>query len=200
MPWRCFLTEPSGSVQRSFRRYSGGSKCDVNPMHYHDASVVTDPEVPEGTFVEGGIIPDEDDQKDPRWPAACVCGYRFHVEDSWQVNVNRLYRGCPDGILRTLRELPIGAMWNAWWLADVADGRYTGPDGKAWCVMMPGGIEWIVYGPSSDGKKWDVQGAPPIITASPSIGIGGLYHGFIKAGIISEDVDGRAYPGVPRTA
>lgn len=81
-----------------------------------------------------------------------------------------------------------------------AGDRYVGPDGGAWCVMMPCRQEWIVYGPSSDGTKWTVTGVPPLITVHPSIGMGKVYHGFIRAGIITPDCEGRTYPDQPHTA
>lgn len=195
MPWKCFVIEPSELVQRSLRRYASPSTCEAGGNSYHDVEVVIDPELPAAANAEGGFLKD-DYEGDPRWPAKCACGYAFKDEDHWQVNVTRLYKGAPAGLC-ILREAPIGAMWDAHWLDH---DKWKGPDGKSWCVMMPGGIEWIVYGPSSNGSPWDVQGTPPAITVSPSIGIGGRYHGFIKGGVISEDVDGRKYEGVPRTA
>lgn len=196
MPWRCFLTEPSDFVRRSLRRYAGGSDCSGSKRGYHNAEVVIDPQAPAAFNKEGGYLKD-DYEGDPRWPARCDCGYTFAEEDRWQVNVDRLYRGAPDGDLYIPRKLPIGGLWDARWLDHP---MYKGPDGRAWCVMMPGGQEWIVYGPSSDGKPWAVNGVPPKITVSPSIAIRGYYHGFVKNGVITEDVDGRKFEGVPRTA
>jgi hypothetical protein len=159
-------------------------------MTNHDAEIVIEPKVPGITIEEvcrsEGTI-DEEVMRDPRWPTHCKCGYKFHPEEHWQHNVKRLYEGSPDGKLYILRNLPIGAMWDAYWLKDATPDRYTGPDGKAWCVMLPGGMEWIVYGPASDtGEKWDVQGVPPLITVHPSINNVGVFHGHIKNGIISE--------------
>lgn len=163
-------------------------------MTYHNAEVVIEPKIPavmveEVSRSEGTIDPEV--MRDPRWPIACKCGYKFHPEEHWMHNVTRLYEGSPDGKLYILRELPIGAMWNACWLLDgkteAGISRYAGPDGKAWCVMLPGGSEWIVYGPASDaGEKWDVQGVPPNITVHPSINAVGVFHGHIKGGLISE--------------
>lgn len=212
MPWKCFVAEDSGLFQRSFRRYSSGSECRVNPHAYHNVEAVVDAELPAAFGPARGDLPDDELRKDPRWPRECPCGYRFHpLEDSWQVNVESLYRGAPDGKLYRLRELPPGAMWDAYWFCDTPEGRarYAGPDGKAWCLMTPCGVEWIVYGPSSNGGKWQVTGVPPQLTASPSIGLNisaGLahptrsYHGFLRDGVLTEDQDGRTFPGVARTA
>jgi len=40
---------------------------------------------------------------------------------------------------------------------------------------------------------WTVHGEPPFITVSPSINIGGVYHGFIVNGVLGDDVDGRKF-------
>lgn len=57
-----------------------------------------------------------------------------------------------------------GACWN------------TGPDNK---IVYHGG--------------WGVQGQLPLITLTPSINIGGSYHGFIRSGVITDDMEGRVY-------
>ena len=196
MGWKCFVIEPADVCRRSLRRYSNIS---ANSHSFHDVEAIIDPEIPKAEVEEVCRSGSGEFEGDPRWPKACICGYKFHPEDHWQVNVIRLYRGSSDGKMYTLRDrgLPIGAMWEASWLDHP---NWNGPDGKAWCIRFPGGQDWIVYGPSSDGKKWTVSGDPPILTASPSIGIPGTYHGFLKNGVISEDVDGRKFEGIPRTA
>lgn len=196
MGWKCFILTETNLCRRSLRRYGSVA---AKGHTFHDVEVIIDPEIPVSQ-VEEICTPDPGDfEDDPRWPKACICGYQFHPEDSWQVNVLRLYEGSPDGKLYTLRDrnLPIGAMWIADWLDHE---KWQGPDGKAWCVRFPGGNDWIVYGPSSDGNKWSVSGSPPVLTANPSIGIPGVYHGFLRNGVISEDVDGRKFEGVPRSA
>lgn len=53
-------------------------------------------------------------------------------------------------------------------------------DGKCWNNgEMYGG--WIVSGDANN------------VTVEPSINIGGVYHGWLKEGILSADVDGRIY-------
>jgi len=168
----------------------------------HDATVIIDPQV-QG-LQEGGLLK-YGFENDPRWPKTCPCGYAFQDPDEWQVNVQRLYQGSPDGKLYILRELPPGATWDAPWLAenDKPNGQWTGPDGKAWCVMMPGGVEWIVYSYATGPEprsKWAVQGTVPNITVHPSINLVGIYHGFLKNGIVSEDCEHRKFEGIPRTA
>jgi hypothetical protein len=46
---------------------------------------------------------------------------------------------------------------------------------------------------------WTVTGEAPNITVSPSIDRRGQYHGFVQGGLLTEDVEGRAFPGIPRT-
>jgi hypothetical protein len=52
----------------------------------------------------------------------------------------------------------------------------------------PQRVGWAVQiaGPIAAGEKLDV-------TLSPSVNIGGSYHGWIQGGIISEDVEGRRF-------
>ena len=65
-------------------------------------------------------------------------------------------------------------------------------------VMLPGGVEWCVdtlaineSGPHGEG--WDVSGDPPNITVNPSINFGGVYHGWIRDGVITDDCEGRRF-------
>jgi hypothetical protein len=202
MPWKMFLIEETEFCRLSIRRFTFSQKPCPGGQYGHDAQVVIDPQViseSERSSLKDGF------ENDPRWPKTCSkCGYVFVEEDQWQVNYDRLYRGAPDGKLYRLRDTPPGAMWNAHWMAenDKPNGQWTGPDGKAWCVMMPGGVEWVVYcyasGPEPR-RKWDVQGIPPNITVSPSINLTGIYHGFIKGGVISADCEGRKFPNWPST-
>lgn len=82
---------------------------------------------------------------DSRWPTQCACGFAFRETDSWQANYDRLHSGALDGQLYTLRTAPIGAMWDAYWLA----GWRQGPDGLTLTVKTPGG-DWTVDGECSN--------------------------------------------------
>lgn len=69
-------------------------------------------------------------------------------------------------------------------LAVVLPGNHLfGIDGQCWNHDLP----IPHYG------GWTVTGDAPNITMSPSINLGGLYHGFIQNGLISEDVEQRKY-------
>lgn len=65
-------------------------------------------------------------------------------------------------------------------------------------VMLPGGAEWCIdalainaSGPHGEG--WDVTGDPPNLTANPSINVLGVFHGYIRGGVITDDVEGRRF-------
>lgn len=189
--WKCYLISPSDFCRRSLRRHSP-ERCLVHEFRYHNARVIIDSKIPAALseMVSRCYLPEEF-RGDPRWPEACVCGRPFIASDEWQVDVERLYAGFEDGRLRSLRDpdVPPGAIWDADWMPDT----YRGPDGKAWCLRLPAGIDWIVHGPSADGRKWNVIGIPPAISVSPSIAANGLYHGFVQGGLVTPDCEGRKF-------
>ena len=202
MGWRCFLIERTRFCRRSLRRFRRFT--DVPSGHYCDVSVVIEAkfECPGDKNGRSTDIPGPWDNN-PGWPLKCSCGYAFQPGDHRQVNEERLWKGAPERKIYPLRENPPGAMWvSDWFPQEGPNGEWTGPDGKVWCVMLPGGVEWIVYSYSSDTprRKWSVQGEPPNITVSPSINQKGLYHGHIKNGVITDDVDGRKFPKWRSTA
>lgn len=70
-------------------------------------------------------------------------------------------------------------------------------------IVCPGNV-WLspdfIYNPADKG--WVVTGeqkGPPMtwllehITVTPSINIVGIYHGWLKGGILSDDLEGRTY-------
>ena len=77
-----------------------------------------------------------------------------------------------------------GAMW---WGVD-GDGK------RIWMVALPGGAVFTSEHIATDGGRWAVSGEPPNITVSPSINVEGIYHGFIRDGVITDDVEGRTFP------
>lgn len=204
MPWKMYMIEPTQFCRRSLRRH-WKTLPGIHSGHYHDASVVIDAKF-ESPGVHGRGLLRDGYENSTGWPKNCACGYAFVEEDHWQVNEERLYKGAPERKLYILREHPPGATWECdWFPREGPNGEWTGPDGKVWAVMLPSGIEWIIYSYASGlpKKKWDVDGAPPNITVSPSInqkGGANCYHGFIKSGVISEDCEGRKFPQWPGTA
>ncbi len=205
MGWRCFMVKPSDLVQISFRRYGVNAlachKQYPDTKTYHNTEVAV-AQVPRSLQEPIGRDPDPVEKADPRWPKSCECGYVYHPEDHWQWNAETLYEGSPDGKLYTLGDHPPGAIWHCDWMEDIKNNPYAGPDGKVWALMLPSGCEWLIYGPSSQGPKWDVKGTLPEITVSPSIAQQGgrVYHGFVKNGIVTRDCEGRKFPQWPETA
>jgi len=192
MPWSCFLITETTEARRWLRRYASGSTCPAGEHQYHDARVLLD-EVPLLFGPDGDTWwtePSTWPREDSRWPTHCACGYAFQPEDAWQLSSRRLYVRPDTGERYTSHEVPIGAMWESYWLESM--GR--GPDGRCLSVMTPGG-EWNIDLPSaSGGPGWTRTGTPPMITARPSIHVIGKYHGFLTDGVLSDDLDGRSYP------
>lgn len=150
---------------------------------------------PDGTELVHVEIPDAD----PRWPTRCQqCGELLPENALRQVWADVLYSGAPDGELYTLRDAPVGAMWNAWWHLETPAWR--GSDGLSLMVKTPGG-DWHVDGrasnctlPKDDGHKcWVRHGDPrtePVTVdkrgRTCAAGAGsiqaGSYHGFLRDG------------------
>lgn len=181
----CFWTEPTDMVRRSLRRYNGDRKCPGGFGYCNasvDIGVEQEPPDPRGLLGRGA---DDLPHDDPRWPKHCTaCGTAFEDGDHWQHNVNRLFKGAPDGKLYPAAELPAGAMYDAtWW-------RHPGPDGVSLTVMLPnpGGRHadvWHPDTPSKDGRPWARTGTIPRVTCTPSI-LTPSYHGFLTDGWLVE--------------
>lgn len=62
------------------------------------------------------------------------------------------------------------------------------------CVVCPNGEQWEIDRWSSNGTGWTVTGELPNITCSPSIVVEG-YHGWLKDGQFSADIEGRGPMG-----
>lgn len=64
-------------------------------------------------------------------------------------------------------------------------------------VVLPGKELFLIDGKCwRDGVQyggWEVSGEAPNITVSPSINIGGIYHGWLQNGVISDECEGRRY-------
>lgn len=132
-PIKCFFIEPTDKMQQSLRRYTGladeAGKCSQSGCSYHNASVLTEiaPYTP-GLATHSEQIKPFDD---PRWPAACVCGYAFRTNDWWQADHHRIYHRLDNGEELELRAFGPGAMYFADWMTD------KGPDGRALAVVCP---------------------------------------------------------------
>lgn len=165
---KVFWLEPIELVQVQLRRFTftRDKTCRGSKDWGHDASHVIFEQAPRSAWVEDlpdGCHRDRDDlvsHEDPRWPETCEkCGEPFQIDDEWQLNTHQLHRGASDGKLYTLRNCPVGSMWNAAWLADRAGGAYTGPDGISLHVRTPGG-DWNVDGEASNCTRKQDQAVP----------------------------------------
>ena len=73
-------------------------------------------------------------------------------------------------------------------------------------IILPGGTPFCIDEMARArgdyyGVGWAVSGDPATsLTLAPSVNIVGAYHGWIRDGVISEDVEGRRFPDEPRTA
>jgi hypothetical protein len=211
MPWRCFLVEPAGVADLYLRRFTFGSnqKCPASGYGHNAKSekpfLTVSEQPPQRTAPEEEKMywPSHEDrrppQNDPRWPICCRnegCFYRFAPEDEWQVSPDHYYRRVDEPTtMYTERDLPPGAMFDAFWLP------WTGQDGKSMSVILPpGGMVnvWHIDGEARSGGHWTREGEPPNITASPSIK-SSRYHGFLQNGTLTSDVEGQVFPDEPRT-
>lgn len=93
-----------------------------------------------------------------------------------------------------------GDMWFAPWMTNSTDlsRQYL----RDWqgkrppiAVITPDGYPFLIDSKYSrspiGGDGWTVTGEAPNITVSPSINRVGFYHGWLKNGILSDDVEGR---------
>lgn len=99
------------------------------------------------------------------------------------------------------RPITVGDMWWADPAIDNDHDLLLSPEhaGKRpLLVRLPGNVDFAVYGPTwmaggPGPSGWRVDGEPPLLLISPSINIGGVYHGYLQNGVISDDCEGRKY-------
>lgn len=159
---KVFWSEPSEHVRVSLRRFYYSPRADgteiVAGRHRRCAAT------PNGCDASVGIIPSApredwiriDEQGDAEtvrgvskehtgWPLKCeACGEPMGEGGEWQVNADRLYAG--GGQLFTLRDPPVGAMYDASWYTDFA----VGFDGLHLVVICPDGHPWLVDAEASN--------------------------------------------------
>lgn len=99
--------------------------------------------------------------------------------------------------------LPGMGWYNDWYL-EVGGKNFLSPHYyRDWAakrppieVVCPNGAVWCFDRRSSNGDGWVVTGEWPRITCAPSI-VAGDYHGFLRDGEFTPDLEGRTYP-VPK--
>jgi hypothetical protein len=213
----CFWLEPTERVSRALRRYTYSSEkpCPNHATGHWSVAVPFDEAPARWSLRADGdrIRRYVDDQSelapahdDARWPTTCPhCDYRFVEDDAWSFDIDLIYRRADTGEHVHLRDAPAGAMWDAFWMADFAEG----PDGICLAVQTPGG-PWQVDGPANNcsdpegfkagkHKCWTRVGDP---RNPPSLSVGkmpglatcaagagsiqaGAYHGFLSRGMLT---------------
>lgn len=202
MPWECFLVEPAGRAVLQLRRFSlsENDNCTRPNSKFHNAMApltnVTEIVPKRG---EAEHWPSHEDAAPPhddeRWPTSCeYCGYKFSADDHFQVYSNHIFQRVDDKDQHWLmNELPIGAMFDAFWLP------WTGSDGQSLSVITPpGGINhvWHIDMPvveEGSRQPWSREGNPPQVTASPSI-LTPKYHGNLQNGVLTDSLSDRPDP------
>jgi hypothetical protein len=187
---QCFFVVESARATQALRRYrlSTIEKCDVSGHGYHNASVrIEDVATTPKAYLSAA--PASAFAGDPRWPTHCACGYEFRAEDEWQVFTESIYVDAATGREWPMRELPPGAMYDAWWYRGSEGSEdKSGPDGLNLCLCLPpkGGLDyWHIDGPANNGPGWSRSGTVPNITAQPSI-LTPRYHGWLRDGVLVE--------------
>jgi hypothetical protein len=85
-------------------------------------------------------------------------------------------------------------VWEDWMVSDEYRATHAGKRAPL-VVQLPSG-PFPVDGPQSGGTSgWQVTGEPPRLTLSPSVNVVGFYHGWIQDGVITDDCEGRTFPG-----
>jgi hypothetical protein len=182
----CFWLEPielGASTLRRYEKCDSYGSCPQNRMRIHDTTVaIGEVPYPFGKERYTGYGADDVPHDHPQWPKVCeTCGYVFKDTDVWQHNVHRLFKGAPDGKLYSTRNMPPGAMYDAFW-------SVKGPDGIALAVVLPpdGGYDvWHPDANSSNGTPWTRTGTVPKVTCSPSVQTP-RYHGHLRDGFLVE--------------
>lgn len=122
------------------------------------------------------------------WPCTLVKSIR---RGDWEKTesggeVRQLYWTLADGREVDFNSLPVGAMWHS----SLQPEAYGEP---SLCVVLPGKVIWHMHHEGTNGHRWQITGEPPTITAHPSINYVGTYHGWVRDGVVSDDVDGRKF-------
>lgn len=207
----CYWLEPNGRYRVGLRRFTfseGGA-------HGHDASTITDRElparwskrdghefdtlepIPKTMLNERGLrVPAVPGHRSTSWPRRCEeCGEPFPRDAEWQAFQALGYTRSDTGETIWARHIDrrehAGALYDAPWLHDWPfDQPNVGADGIALIAVCPNGAPWRVDGPATGGGRWTRTGdprQPATLTVTPSIRAGD-YHGFLQAGRFTDDL------------
>jgi len=107
-----------------------------------------------------------------------------------------------DGMWRNDRRVFLPGMgWYNDWYLEIGRENFLSPHYRRdWAgrrspieLVCPNGEIWCIDRMSSNGSGWQVTGVWPNITCSPSI-IAGDYHGWLRNGEFTADIDGKSWP------
>jgi hypothetical protein len=206
-----FFIEPTDRERRSLRRYrsSEKAKCSASGYGYCNAEVPIG-EGPAGSSSRSWSTRSEALALDSRWPISCACGYEFADDDQWQLFTRHIYRRPDTGEEMTLHDAPVGACWNAFWMAEFRAARPRpcfgiGDDGRSLVVKLPGNHDWMIDERASNctmpddhtHKCWVRIGRPEDGTLhvdknghTCAAGAGSImvpgYHGFLHHGHLTD--------------
>ncbi len=193
----CFMVHPKGGGYVALRRYSY-KECP-GAKKYHDATAHTGEIAPitrDPATASKNITPAIWYDGHAKWPKKCAeCSYVFDLHppradgvsdvsgyDLWQVTIDEIWEAS-DGRQWLFDDLPPGAMYDAFWTG------WRGDDGIALAVVLPGGQQWYVDAPASDGTRhWTRTGVPPVVSATPAVQVAG-WHGHLTHGHLADTTE-----------
>ena len=107
--------------------------------------------------------------------------YRLRPGDMWEVN-------------RVRWETDRAGLRRDWLILSPEYWRDHGDRRPPLQVVLPG-QNWFDIDSRAGGTDhgWTVTGEPPNLTVSPSINSIGSYHGWLRGGVLSDDVEGRRF-------
>ncbi len=141
---KVFFLKPTNRFEQKLRRAIDDctERCPAVPQPYSYCCGTNTIAVIEADYhpTSGQVEWPRDDE---RWPEKCEeCGKEFGDSDLWLVDYERLYVNSA-GMMWTLRDAPVGACWEAPWLAENHDWR--GHDGRCLVLRLPNGkghVDW----------------------------------------------------------
>jgi len=106
-----------------------------------------------------------------------------------------------DGFWRNDKSIFLPGMgWQNDWYLRMEEGFLSVHYRRDWAakrppieLVCPNGDLWCIDRKSSNGDGWRVTGEWPNITCEPSI-VAGSYHGYLRNGEFTPDLDGKTFP------